>query len=521
VNVDRALTYDEASALGLINHDTDNADTNDGTSSPAGRDDDWDHPPSPLGRSGPPVRFPVDVLPGWAAEFVTAEAEATQTPADLAGVLVISALAAAAGGRAVVEVRPGWREPLNIYAAVALPPGARKSPVFARVTSPLIAAERDAVDAAGPAIAEAHTRRLAADQAAFDAQRRAGTAGDDEREQLISEAADALLMAEAVTVPPTPRLLADDATPEALTSLIAQQGGRLAVLSDEGDVFDVIAGRYNNMPNFAVYLKGHAGTPLRVDRKGRSPEHIAAPALTLGLAVQPDVLRSIADRPGFRGRGLLARFLYSLPESNVGRRRVNTAPVPEDISEAYDDQLSILVRSLGEWTDPAVLTLTDDAHHVLVEFEAHLEPRLGDGGDLSAIADWGAKLAGAAVRLAGLLHLAANVKTGWGRPIDANSMACAVRLAHYFAAHALAVFDLMGSDPVLDKARRLAEWCKTRDTFTRREAHRDHQSTYPRATDLDPVLDLLVAHGWIRQRTVTREPTRGRPPSPVYEVNPK
>jgi len=78
-----------------------------------------------------------------------------------------------------------------------------------------------------------------------------------------------------------------------------------------------------------VFLKGHAGDLLRVDRVGRAAEHIADPALTLGLAVQPEVLRDIARMPGFRGRGLLARILYAVPPNTVGRRRVGAPAVPQ------------------------------------------------------------------------------------------------------------------------------------------------------------------------------------------------
>ena len=80
-------------------------------------------------------------------------------------------------------------------------------------------------------------------------------------------------------------------------------------------MFDQMAGRYNQAagPNLGVYLKGHAGDLLKVDRRGRPPEYVERPCLTIGLAVQPEVLRGLAGRPGFGGRGLLARFLYSLP----------------------------------------------------------------------------------------------------------------------------------------------------------------------------------------------------------------
>src|SRR6266568_7621332 len=102
----------------------------------------WEGEPVPLSarRLLPP--FPIDALPGWVADMVAAVAEATQTPPDLAGCLALACLATAAGGRVVVEVRPGWREPVNLFTVVALPPGSRKSAVFAAMTAPLLAAER-------------------------------------------------------------------------------------------------------------------------------------------------------------------------------------------------------------------------------------------------------------------------------------------------------------------------------------------------------------------------------------------
>jgi hypothetical protein len=71
----------------------------------------WDADPTPLtpGRLVPP--FPVDALPPWVADMVLAVAEFTQTPLDLPGCLALAALSTADGGRAELEVRPGWREP--------------------------------------------------------------------------------------------------------------------------------------------------------------------------------------------------------------------------------------------------------------------------------------------------------------------------------------------------------------------------------------------------------------------------
>jgi replicative DNA helicase len=295
-------------------------------------------------------------------------------------------------------------------------------------------------------------------------------------------------------------------------------------------VFDQMAGRYNQAagPNLGVYLKGHAGDLLKVDRRGRPPEYVERPCLTIGLAVQPEVLRGLAGRPGFGGRGLLARFLYSLPPSLVGRRQAGAPPVPPPVADRYTRELQALAATLATPAGddgPALLTLDQAAGELLLAFERGLEPRLAaGGGDLAHLAGWAAKLAGATCRLAGLLHLAGHLRDGWARPISADTFAGAARLAAYWVEHARAVFDLMGADPRTDDARWLLDWIgRTNLTqFTRRDAHHTApRGRFAKATDLDPALSLLEEHGYLRRVDADPSgPKGGRPPSPRFLVNP-
>jgi hypothetical protein len=485
-------------------------------------------PPAPLTRVGTLPCFPAAMLPGWLAEFVQAVATATQTPTDLAGLLALSALATAAGGRVEVQPRAGWREPLNLFTAVALPPGNRKSAVFTEITKPLHDYERAAVETLAPIIAEATLAKKIALERADKAQAAASKAPPDQAQHALAEARELAGEAESVKVPLSPRMLADDATPEALVSLLAGYG-RIAILSAEGGVFDMMAGRYTRAgvgPPLDAYLKGHAGDPIRVDRKGREPEFAERPALTVGLAVQPDVLRSIADQPGFRGRGLLARFLYAVPRSTVGHRQVGPPPVPETTRSHYHAEMRALCASFAELGEPALLVFDADAERLLLAFEADLEPRLGPEGELGHIADWGSKLVGAAARITGLLHLATHLRQGWARPVQAEPVIASIEIATYLTQHALAVFDAMGADPRTDDARWLLDWIgrTSQQEFTRRDAHMAApRGRFRKAGDLDPPLALLEEHGYLRRADPepSRDPHgRGRPPSPRYLVNP-
>jgi replicative DNA helicase len=479
--------------------------------------------PIPLAARHSPPPFPAVVLPGWVADMVAAAAEFTQTPPDLAGCIALACLSTAAGGRAEVEVRGSWREPVNVFTVVVLPPGSRKSAVFAALVGPLLAAEKALIEHTKPAIVEADLARRVAGKAAERAANAAACADSANRDRLFADATAAAMNADAITVPAVPQLVADDVTSEQAASLLAEQGGRLAVLSPEGGIFATLAGRYSGTPNLEVFLKGHAGDMLRVDRRSRAAEHVDQPALTLGLAVQPEVLRDIAAMPGFRGKGLLARILFSVPENTVGRRHIGTDPIPTEIAETYTANLAALVLSLAEWTDPAVLPLTPDANDRVLDIEREVEPRLAPGGPWGHIVDWGAKYTGAVVRLAGLLHLGDHLRDGWGKPIDAATVDRAAQLGRYFADHALTAFDDMGADPVTDDARYILAWITrtAAERFTKRELFSAAaRGRFRKAADLDPALTLLTAHGYLQPQPQPERTAAGRPPSPAWLTHP-
>jgi hypothetical protein len=488
------------------------------------RAEPWEHPVPLTARRFLP-RFPVDALPGWVADQVWAVAEFTQTPPDLAGCVALAALSTAAGGRAVVEVRSGWREPVNLFVVVALPPGSRKSAVFAAMTAPLLQAERDLVARVRPQIIETELAKKVAERSAERSAAAAAGASEAVRMDSLAQATDSAMHAASIDVPVLPRLIADDVTPEAAASLLCEQGGRLAVLSAEGGIFATMAGRYSSgAPNLEVFLKGHAGDLLRVDRKGRPAEHVDHPALTLGLAVQPEILTQIATLPGFRGRGLLARILFSLPENTVGRRRIGTDPVPAHTASAYATHLVDLVRALADDGDQRTCTLTPQAADAMLDLERAIEPRLGPGGDLAHLCDWGSKLVGATARIAALVHLADHGGVGEARSVDSVTVDAAAQLSHYVLAHALAAYEHMGADPRSDDAQHVLDWIiRTRTArFTKRELFSSlTRGRFRKVGDLYPALELLDSHGHIRREPELPHPGGpGRRPSPAYLVHP-
>jgi hypothetical protein len=491
----------------------------------------WD-PPIPFGEADLP-RFPTEALTPWLRDYVEAVATASQTPVDLAGMLVLSAIATACARRMVVVVSPDHVEPVNLFVAVAMPSGSRKTAVFGEVTRPIEVYERELAKEAPPRIAAAQSQ-LKVDERTLDVlQGKAAKAEGAEREELLRRAEE---LAQDIAKRPlssSPRLGADDITAERLAGLMALNEGRMAVLSPEGGPFDMIAGRYRSSKqsmNIDVYLKGHGGDTHRIDRQGRPPEFIERPALTFGLAVQPGVIRGLSDQAGFRERGLLARFLFALPPSYVGRRVVDPPSVPPALRDAYLAKLRALLalKPVLDESEELVehrITLSPGARTCWLEFARRLEPQLDEHGSMGHMADWGSKLAGAAARIAGLLHAAdlAGLKEPWSVPIPAETMARAVQIGEYLIPHARAAFDLMGCDPTIADARYVLAWVRKHEaeSFTKRDCFEATKGRFKRVETLEPALRLLAKHGYIRERSIPGRHGPGRPASPVFDVNPE
>jgi hypothetical protein len=469
--------------------------------------------PSPL--PAPTCRlpqFPVRALPAWLRDHVDA----------LAGCLSLAVLSAAASGRVRVDTGM-WTEPCCLYMVVAMEPASRKSSVFAAMTAPLSEAEQQLANQTAPLIRKAELQRRVALAQAKEASRSAELEGTP---AALDRAVAAAEEAARITVPPTPRLIVADITPEHLARQLAEQDGGLALLSPEGGFFATLAGRYGGAPNFDTFLKAHSGDPIRVDRQGRAPDYVRAPALTVGVALQPEAIKDILAIPGGRGRGMLARILYSVPPSNVGYRSIRArTPLDDQVRQTYHHRLSHLLTWAREHTSPVTLSFTDEARHRIVHLHDDvIEPQLRPDGRLGRIGDWGGKLLGTILRIAGLLHLASHHDQADQRPIEVTTLRAAEELGHYYSEHALAVFGQADPDPVHTAAQKVLNWLQTHPQLGQTVSHRDlfaavRCKAIPRSDDLTPAVELLATLGWLRPAPppATRAPGR---PSRSYLLHP-
>ena len=455
--------------------------------------------------------FPVDALPETVRRYVLAVAESTQTSVDMAAVEALGVGSLCSQGKYFIQGNADWAEPLNIYTVVILPPAERKSSVLSVMIRPVEEYEKEENSRRNAGIIESQMvlSRLEKEKRSLVERASKGKATEEEVRAKATE------IAKYEPVKPL-RLFVDDVTSEKLTSVLAENKGRAAVVSAEGGIFDIISGLYSRNVNIDVFLKGHSGDTIRVDRIGRASESIIHPALTMVLAVQPEVLNGLMSNNTFRGRGLTARFLYSMPKSTVGSRSFSTKPLPEGVRARYRALIETILSSDNE-QEP--ISLDDGAREVLEDLFNEIEGRLK--GDLAEISDWAGKFVGAVLRISGILHVMKYPKDSMFDAVDRETMEHAVIIGRYFLAHAKAAYSLMGADTVNKDAQHLLSFIKRERLaeFSRRDAMRLCRS-FKTADSLQPVLNRLCEYGYIAVKPQEPVSGIGRRPSEVYVTNP-
>jgi hypothetical protein len=499
----------------------------------------WEEP-IPLGSIPDAPPLPVeDVFPDWMALWIKAEAEATQTPEDLTAMLSLAEAGAALAGKFRVLIREGWSEPTNIFTVTALASGERKSAVYKETMAPTYEFEEERRAEMAPIIAGKEAER-----ATLEARKNylAGKASkiDDllERTEALQEAKKAAAELAKHVVPAEPELICDDVTPEKIGQLLARQGGKILQAGPEGTAFEIAKGRYSEQANFDVYLKGHAGDPWRSGRVSREREAVDSPALSVALAVQPDVIRGLASDATLKTRGFLARFLYSIPASLVGRRKIAPHAVPEYIAEAFRANMLAMWKTFAQVDEtgkevPNWLHFSASADGAMRDFEAWIEPLLAPGGELFSLAGWANKLAGAVARIAAILHVARAIGEGqrWNIPVSRETVLAAIRLGRdYLLPHAKIAFGLMGADPRVSDAEKVLDWLAYSVNsvnsvngvrlLSKRDVHARILGSRYSTAEVVAVVNLLVGHGYLRVYLEEDRNGPGRKRSARYEIHP-
>ncbi|MER2078064.1 YfjI family protein [Psychrobacillus psychrotolerans] len=396
--------------------------------------------------------FNTDVFPKWLRDYIEAVAEETQTPKDVAAMASIALLSTIISGSFEVKLTNSWTETLNTYTVMALDPANRKSAVFNLFIKPIDEYIKNQSKILLPTIAEENAKRTASRKRLNVLQEQFSKTKSgkedisllNEIEKLAKETDDQLNPLVKI-----PRFYTNDVTPEQLAQLLFENGERLSILSAEGaELFEMIAGRYSNKSNLDLYLKAYSGDNVTIDRVNGRSISLNKPKLTLGLFVQPIVLQQLPSN--FTNRGLTQRFLFFLPKSFIGYRKVETEEIPLEVEDSFKKNINSLldIKNAG-----LILTFDEEARQYLTCILEEIERMLSNQDLNPEFKGWLGKLCGQIIRIAGLIHVSENISNLLNeipKTINIQTLYKADSLRNYFISHAEQTFGRIGEDKYLD-----------------------------------------------------------------------
>lgn len=305
------------------------------------------------------------------------------------------------------------------------------------------------------------------------------------------------------------RIVVDDITPESLVHQL-EENGTLLMISDEAGMLGNFSGRYNNnIPNLDLLLKSWNGETYISDRATRGTIVLKKPYMSICLACQPYVFDSMINNSAFRGSGLIARFVYCFPVSNIGSRRYDTQPVSEEVAENYKKLVYKLLSDKFSYHDEKELYLHFDgkAYGEFVDYYNNfIEPHLVT--DMTFCKDWGGKYHGLILRLCGIIHCvkcALNGENPVEIRVNLDTFCNAVEIGEYFREQTIYAYSLGDIDLGTVKAERVLNKIHSKriQTIRQNDLYKLCRCTlFKNAADFGDTMDMLEDYNYLHREKI-------------------
>ncbi len=391
-------------------------------------------------------------------------------------------------------------EPLVLDALTVAEPSFKKSPVISMVKRPYIQFAHDWNENNKQDIfkAQAEYKLLEGKLLALEKK-------DDVTAEEIAE-----LQTKLSNIPQSNfrRIVVDDITPESLVHQI-EENSTLLMISDEAGMLGNFSGRYsNNIPNLDLLLKSWNGETYISDRATRGTIVLKKPYMSICLACQSYVFDSMINNSAFRGSGLIARFVYCFPVSNIGSRRYDTQPVSEEVARNYKKLVYKLLSDKFNYHDEKELYLHFDskAYQEFVDYYNNfIEPHLVT--DMAFCKDWGGKYHGLILRLCGIIHCvkcALNGENPVEIRVNLDTFCNSIEIAEYYRNQAIYAYSLGDVDIATVKAERVLNKIRSKriQTIRQNDLYKLCRCTlFKNAQDFSETVDMLEEYDYIHRTT--------------------
>lgn len=470
------------------------------------------------GRTIPPV-MPTDIF-GTIWPLIRNLAAGAGAPVDYVAVGVLGVVASLVGAKRRVQpyvTTPTWQEPCVLWVAPVGDPSSNKSPALDAATGPLRGMETE--------LAEQHKTRLIGWQTQAE---RAKAERAEWQAQIKTATKDGVatpsmpIAAQEPDEPQRPRLLVQDATPEALGDILAGNPNGTLHLRDELAAWLMSFERYSPGGR-EFWLEAYGGRPHVIDRKSNKagPLFIPFNGVTVLGGIQPEKLRECLLKTA--DDGLVPRFLWVWPDPIVYQRPRQIADVSA-LERIYRRLLHLEAHSdEGGRIEPRVLLLADDAADVFEAWVRDNDEAVREASSLYK--GFVGKLRGMVLRLSLVVELM-TWAAGSDREPATISLATIVAVLGFVDDYAKPSAARVFGDAALPEAERnaaaLARYIlKTKaQRINARDIRRSSGiATLKVAGDVDEAIESLAEAGWLRDAKQRQGDSPGRQ-SKDFLVNP-
>ncbi|WP_306047589.1 YfjI family protein [Nioella sp. MMSF_3534] len=457
--------------------------------------------PQPLvGEITPGKDYPVEHL-GPLRDAVEAVQGKVQAPIAIPAASALAVASLAVQGFANVETLGGPR-PVSLYALTIAKSGERKT----SCDGPFMTALRDHEKV--KAKAQREVMQHWENEHALWKGKRDGILLEAKRgkgEKKTEAQADLNAIGPEPAAPPSYERTVSEPTFEGLTRLFATGQPSLGIFSDEGGQF--LGGHAMNSENRQKTLAAlndlWQGNPIRRTRQGDGAYTLFDRRLAIHLMVQPTVARSFMADPMAVDTGFLPRFLICEPNSTIGTRLHANTRQDELALRNFSKRLRAILetpmpmdpdtRSL----EPRSLSLTPEAHALLVGFADAIETAQAPGGELENVTGFASKAAEQAARIAGVFTLWHDLDA---QHVLARNMADGIALAQFYLSEAVRLSSASKFSREISLAETLRRWLLENwdhAEITVRDVVRLGPNSLRESPKAKAALGILEQHGWI------------------------
>ncbi|MDY7525853.1 YfjI family protein [Sphingomonas sp. 10B4] len=470
------------------------------------------------GRTSPPP-MPTEMF-GELWPLVNDLAAGAGSPVDYVAVGVLAVCASLIGAKRRVQpyvTTPQWQEPCVLWVAPVGDPSSNKSPAIDAATGPLRAMEAE--------LAEHHKTRLLGFQTVAERARQERSEWQAQVKTATKDGVATPPMPEAAVdpdEPQRPRLVVQDATPEAMGDILAGNPNGTLHLRDELAAWLMSFERYSPGGR-EFWLEAYGGREHTVDRKGNKagPVNVSFNGVTVLGGIQPEKLRECLLRTA--DDGLVPRFLWVWPDPIQYRRPRQVADVGK-LERLYRrlQQLEAKRSDSGK-IEPRVLLLASDTADVFEAWVRENDDAVREASSLYK--GFVGKLRGMVLRLALVVELMGWAAVGGCEPdtISVKTLAAVLGFVDDYAKpSALRVFGDAALPEEERNAAALARYIqktKPKQVNARDIRRSSGIPTLKQANDVDLAIEALIEAGWLRGSKHRDGSTPGQPRKD-YAVNP-